>query len=164
MTYMNYKSEIHKEFEEIGLNQILQHIKTLTQVELKTNKLEEILKTEYNGSQTIILKGDKKNFKSLIEFWLICQAWYSDGYDTFFKTLIFDDLTLYDGWKSNSNRVGVSKPMEKNDLERLIKRIKYFDENLITKHILEMDTNWNNHKVLFSDGINYFLYFFWTGE
>lgn len=161
---MNNNFEIQQEFCLIDPTKILKYTEDLSQEELRINKLEEILKTEYKGSQTIILKGEKENFKSLIEFWLICQAWYSDGYDTFFNTLIFDDLTQYDAWKSEPHRVGVSKQMPKNDLDRLLKRINYFDETLQIEHLLEMDKNWNNHKVLFSDGLDYYLYFFWTGE
>lgn len=161
---MKNSFEIKEEFDQIDRNQILRHINVLTQEKLKANELKELLKTEYEGSQTIILKGKKENFNSLIEFWLTCQSWYSDGYETFFKILIFDNLTLYNGWKSDPNRVGVSKSMNGNDQDRLIKKINYFDETLKVKHILEMDANWNNHKVLFSDGIDYYLYFFWTGE
>ncbi|WP_165750435.1 hypothetical protein [Cellulophaga sp. Z1A5H] len=151
-------------FEKINPDQIIDFVnnKNLQYTDKKTT---ELLKTEYSQGQIIILKGNKTEFNSLIEFWLITQIWYgSDGEDFLFEKLIIDNLQNYTSWLSEPNRVGICKVA--NRIEKL-KYDKIISQKLdikIEQDYLIMNPIWNEEKVLFIDNNNYYLYFFWTGE
>jgi len=160
---MNSSDQIKNQFNSISPAGIIEYCNKLKENSLYSKKPEEVLKTDYKYGQTIILKGDKMKYENLTEFWLASQAWYSDGEDSCYSVLIFDNLASYKDWQSNLNRVGICKEPAPYKLTTIQKRVDFFLglEILIA---LEMDSTWNNNKVLFTDGNNYFLYYFWTGE
>jgi len=160
----NPNYEINTEFVTIEPFKIISYCEEINSSMLLSKKPTVLIKTEYKYGQTIVLKGTKSEFINLIEFWISCQAWYSDGYDSLFKDLIFDDLTSYNGWKTNANRVGNCNPLQKENYSKLVKFIGTYDSSIKIEIGLEMDSNWNNQKILFTEGVNYYLYFFWTGE
>ncbi len=93
-----------------------------------------------------------------------CQAWYSDGEDTMYEKLIFDDIGGYSEWYNEEYRVGICRlavEEEKNEYKKILtvkaKELKPID-------FLIMNPSWNHKKVLFTDMNHYYLYFFWTGE
>ena len=131
----------------------------------------ELLNTGYVYGQTLILKGSKKEYLNAEEFWLACISWYnSDGEDTFFQDLIFEDLTSIHhkkGLNNESNlksfKDGIIEAMrtpESFDLEKISRHISGIKiENLVI-----MNPIWNEEKILFMDEENFYLYYFWTGE
>ena len=121
--------------------------------------------TPYIYGQTIILKGNKTEYENLINFWLGTQSWYgTDGEDCFFETLFFDDLSSYSKWQEDPNRVGVCKIATLEEKGEYDKKISIYFKTDFSKDFLIMNSLWNEHKVLFMDDENYYLFYFWTGE
>ena len=132
---------------------------------------KEFLNTGYIYGQTIILHGDKDKYSGLEEFWLSCMAWYStDGQDTFYEKKIFEDLTSNEA-KQVLDNIEYLKSF-KNELTKAISTPKDFYLEKISRYIqgiklenlIIMDPTWNEEKILFTDELSYYLYYFWTGE
>ena len=124
-----------------------------------------ILKTKYLSGQTIILKGCKADYESLIDFWLSSQTWYSsDGQDYLFEELVMDDLQSYSSWQKEPNRVGIcqrANPIEKQNYDRILSDLLKIE---LEQDYLIMNPTLDEKKVLFMDDTHYYLYYFWTGE
>jgi len=152
------------EIDNLNAENIINYVNTKNKDHFKSRIPNELLCTTYQYGQTIILKGFKMLYNNITDFWLSSQCWYSDGEDTFYKYKLFDDLTTYDGWQEDANRVGLCKALTEKQKSDIVGKI---ENHLNTTKIIEMaDMNpeWNNRKVLFTDENNYYLYYFWTGE
>lgn len=151
-------------FKGITPEKIIAHVKKKEKDFYYTRRPEEYIKTAYQYGQTIILKGCKAQYEGIIDFWLAAQAWYSDGEDTFYNELLYDDICSYSTWYEDAHRLGICKlavGAEQTNFDRIIS--SKFKEGQFSEYLI-MDPSWNNAKVLFVDEDNYYLYFFWTGE
>lgn len=145
-------------FEDITPEKILSLVKNQSPGYYYSIRPTELCRTPYKYSQTIILKGQKTVYESLIIFWLSCQAWFDDD------EIIFDDLTSYNGWHQEPNRVGICQLANAAQTTQYQKAIQAHFDYLTPDKFLIMSPEWNNLKVLFQDQLNYYLYYFWTGE
>lgn len=127
-------------------------------------KPNELVKTKYRFGQTIVLKASKLFYDGLIDFWLSSQAWYNDGEDTLYEKLVFDDITGYKGWQSDLNRIGLCKFMNVEEGLKFKELLLELIGKVDIMNFMQMDSRWNNKKIIFSDRDNYYLYYFWTGE
>ncbi len=123
---MTTTNKIISQFDDITTERIIEYSKNLGREYLYSKKPKEILKTEYQYGQTIILKGEEKEYRGLMGFWLSSQAWYSDGEDSAYASLHFDDLTSYNDWQLDINRIGVCKKLQSDKLSRVCKHINHF--------------------------------------
>ncbi|MFK7771351.1 MAG: hypothetical protein AB8F94_04395 [Saprospiraceae bacterium] len=161
---MDRATKIIQEFASFSLQEIIEYSDNLIQDYFKNKKPEELVKTKYQYGQTIILKGDSNDFKNLIEFWLGCISWYSDGEDSFYQILEFNDIVTHKHWQASLNIDGTSRKLAEYKFSKIQRTVNFVLGSMEITNSLEIDPRWNDHKVLFSDGIDYYLYFFWTGE
>lgn len=152
----------HNKFENITPEKIIEFSNSKPSGYYKKIRPEEIFKSQ--SGEIFILKGNKKKFESLINFWLSVQSWYSDGSDNIGDHLCFDDLTAYDLWHNNKNRLGLCKLSNEEENNLYHQRISFCFKSFIPKEYLIMDSNWNNLKIIFTDNISYYVYYFWTGN
>ena len=154
-----------KEFDNITSYDIIQYNNSLQPNHYYSKKPIELFRNKYLYGQTIILQGEKSHYDGLIDFWLSCQAWYnSDGQDTFFKNLKFDDITSYTDWQNNINRVGQCETLNSENKLKFKSLIPKQVGKIKITNYLEMDCDWNNNKIIFSSKNIYYLYYFWTSE
>lgn len=149
-------------FENISPKKIIEFANSKPSGYYKDIKPKEIYKSK--SGEIIILEGAKKNYMNLIDFWLSVQSWYSDGSDNWGEHLCFDDLTSYESWQYDENRVGQCKLANENEKNIYSQRILHHIKNFEPKEYLIMDSNWNDLKILFTNESHYFLYYFWTGN
>ena len=103
-------------------------------------------------------------YENILDFWLSSQSWYSDGEDTFYEYKIFDDLTAYDAWKEDANRVGQCNVLNEEQKSDIVSKIENYLDTTKIMEMMEMNSAWNNRKILITDENNYYLHYFWTGE
>lgn len=152
------------EISQLKSKDIINYVNTKSKEYFKSRIPNELLCTTYQFGQTIILKGFKMLYNNVIDFWLSSQCWYSDGEDTFYKYKLFDDLTKYDDWKEDANRVGLCNMLTVEEKSDIMSKIHNHFDSIKIIEMVEMNPEWNNRKILFTDENNYYLYYFWTGE
>ncbi|RFS16911.1 hypothetical protein [Emticicia sp. C21] len=153
------------ELKEISPSSIIDFPLIELEQSFKTKRPKELLKTKYTVGQTIILKGEKTEYNSLVEFWLSTQILYGwEGQDYFYETLIIDELWSCSTWHNYPDRVGIcqiASLAKKQSYDKFLSRI--FNKNVDLQYVI-MNPDWDEEKVLFVDEESYYLYYFWTGE
>lgn len=156
---------VNSKFEGITPAQIIEASKQQPDIDFEHKRPVELLKTKYITGQEIILKGNKADYNTLINFWLSTQVWYgNEGQDYFYDRLLEDNLYSYTSWQNDPNRVGICQPAGLTEKQRYDQWISaLFNVKFETEYLI-MDPTWNTEKVLFIDDGNYYLYYFWSGE
>lgn len=152
------------ELSKLRPEYIIDYVNTKSKEHFKSRIPNELLCTTYQFGQTIILKGFKMLYENILDFWLSSQSWYSDGEDTFYEYKIFDDLTAYDAWKEDANRVGQCNVLNEEQKSDIVSKIENYLDTTKIMEMMEMNSAWNNRKILITDENNYYLHYFWTGE
>ena len=145
-------------FEVMTPNSTICFLQGVDQGYFRSKMPDELFRSEYLYGQTIILQGSKGKYLSLTEFWLACQAWYSE------YEILFDDISAYTSWWDDENRIGVCQPLDAGKRDQIDERLRTLELGIESQGYLLMDPSWNNEKILFVDGEHYYLYYWWTGE
>jgi hypothetical protein len=156
---------VNIKFEGITPSLIIEASRPQSGIDYYNIRPIEVVKTKYVAGQTLILKGKKSDYKSLVAFWLSIQVWYGvEGGEDFYETLIIDELWSYSEWHAYPHRVGICQVANSTQKQKYDKRISFFFNMNSEYGYLIMDPTWDNEKVLFLDDTYYYCYYFWTGE
>jgi hypothetical protein len=150
------------EFENISQAKIIEFVNSMPLGYYKNLVPNEIVKNK--SGEIIILSGKKSKFETVINFWLCVQSWYSDGSENLGEELCFDNLTAYDAWQNDGNRVGKCILATNEETVLFNQKVSFHFKKIVPSGYLVMSSKWNNLKLLFTDESNYYVYYFWTGN